>query len=194
MAASVSQLMSRELPGYALAKEALWRQSQTCAITARFIAKKVKYPKPDEAYVAGLLRDIGKVILDTYLKEAMDEINVIVESQSLSFVEAEEMVLGFHHGQVGERIAEKWQLPKGLAESIALHHKPEQALINPKLVAITHIADALVMMMGVQVGADGLAYVFSAQALELLGLNEDKLQQMMAEIADFLEDEDAFQN
>lgn len=194
MAASVSQMMSKELPGYALEKEALWRQSQTCAIAARFIAKKVKYPKPDEAYVAGLLRDIGKVILDTYLKEAMDEINDLVENQKIPYIEAEEMVLGFHHGQVGESIAEKWQLPESLAESIALHHKPEKALINPKLVAITHLADALVMMMGIQVGADGLAYRFSGQALDLLDLNEGKLQQMMAEIVDLLEDEDAFRN
>lgn len=192
MAASVSQLMSRELTGYALEKEALWRQSQTCAITARYVAKKVKYSKPDEAYVAGLLRDIGKVILDTYLKETMDEIHLIVDEQGISFFEAEERVLGFHHGQVGESIAEKWQLPKDLTESIALHHKPEKAVINPKLAAITHIADALVMMMGIQIGVDGLAYGFSDQALQILGLDEEDLQEIMAEIVDLLEDEDVF--
>jgi len=194
MAASVSQMMSRELPGYAMEKKGLWRQSQTCAIVARFIAKKVKYPKPDEAYVAGLLRDIGKVILDTYLKESMDEINDIVESSGISYLEAEEMVLGFHHAQVGESIAEKWQLPKGLTEAIALHHKPEKAVVNPKLVAITHIADALVMMMGVQVGADGLAYFFSDKAMALLELSENSLQQIMAEIIDLLGDEDPVTN
>lgn len=192
MATSVSQVMAKELPGYALEKKALWRQSQTCAITARHIAKKIKYPKPDEAYVAGLLRDIGKVIMDTYLKESMDAIYQMVEKEKISFMEAEERILGYHHAQVGAAIAEKWHLPEDLAESIALHHTPELATINPRLVAITHVADALVMIMGVQVGADGLAYEFSERALELLGLGEGQLQQLMAEVSDFFGEEDAY--
>ncbi|MEN1759078.1 HDOD domain-containing protein [Anoxynatronum sibiricum] len=192
MAASVSQLMARELPGYALEKEALWRQSQTCAIAARLIAKKVKYARPDEAYVAGLLRDIGKVILDTYLKDQVQLIQQKVENDQITFMEAEEEVLGFHHGQVGASIAEKWHLPSDLAESIALHHEPGRAEINPRLVAITHLADALVMMLGVQMGADGLAYHFSQEAMTLLGVDETDLQQLMSELIDLLEDEDAF--
>ncbi|SMP44699.1 HDOD domain-containing protein [Anoxynatronum buryatiense] len=192
MAASVSQLMARELPGYALEKEALWRQSQTCAIAARLIAKKVKYARPDEAYVAGLLRDIGKVILDTYLKDQVELIQQKVENDQITFMEAEEAVLGFHHGQVGASIAEKWHLPGDLAESIALHHEPGKAVINPRLVAIIHLADALVMMLGVQMGADGLAYHFSQEAMTLLSVDENDLQQLMSELIDLLEDEDAF--
>lgn len=192
MAASVSQMMVKELPGYALEKEALWLQSQTCAIAARLIARKAKYPRPDEAYVAGLLRDIGKVILDHYLNDQMDEIRQLVEEKQMPFMDAEESVLGFHHGQIGASIAEKWQLPADLVESIEFHHEPEKAVHNPKLVAITHLADALVMMMGVQMGADGLAYHFSENALTRTNLDENSLQQIMAELIDLMEDADAF--
>jgi len=170
------------------------RQSQSCAIAARLFAKNVKYPKPVEAYVAGLLRDIGKVILDTYLKDQVEQVQQKVEADQISFMEAEEAILGFHHGQVGANIAEKWHLPGDLAESIALHHEPGKATINPRLVAITHLADALVMMLGVQMGADGLAYHFSQEAMELLGIDEEVLQQLMSELIDLLEDEDAFKN
>ncbi len=183
IASSVGQTMNRELPGYALDKEDLWQQSHTCAIAARLIARKVKYPKPDEAYIAGLLRDIGKVIMDQYLREQLDEVYRLVDEQQMPFMEAEQQVMGFHHGQIGARIAEKWQLPDVLVESIALHHQPELAKVNPKLVAITHLADAVVMMMGLQVGVDGLAYNFSEKAIQLLKLDEKSLEQIMSEVS-----------
>ena len=62
----------------------------------------------------------------------------------------------------------------------------------PQLVAITHTATALFMMMVIQIDADGQTHGFSDQALQLLGLNEEDLQQIMAEMVDLLEDEDVF--
>ncbi|SDY48354.1 HDOD domain-containing protein [Tindallia californiensis] len=192
LAATVSKMMARELPGYAMEKEALWSQSQTCAIAARLIAKKTRYPRPDEAYVAGLLRDVGKVILNHYLTSEMSAVQEAVERDQISFMQAEESVLGFHHGQIGAKIAEKWNLPDALVEAIAYHHEPEQANINEKLVAITHVADATVMMLGVHMGADGLQYSFSANAMEKLNLTESQLQEILSDLIDVTSDEESF--
>jgi len=192
LAATVSKMMTKELPGYGLEKEALWNQSQTCAIAARLIARKARYPKPDEAYVAGLLRDVGKVIMDHYLKEEMAAVQDTVEKELIPFMEAEEKMIGFHHGQIGAKIAEKWNLPEELVESIAYHHDPDQASINEKLVAITHMADAMVMMLGIQMGADGLQYSFSTKAMEMLDLTEIQMQELLSELIDLVKDEDAF--
>lgn len=194
LAATVSKMMTRELPGYGMEKEALWNQSQTCAIAAKLIAKKARYPKPDEAYVAGLLRDVGKVVMDHYLKEEMETVQATVEQEQIPFMEAEERILGFHHGQIGAKIAEKWNLPEELVESIACHHDPEQAIINKKLVAITHMADAMVMMMGIQMGADGLQYSFSTKAMETMNVSENQLQELLSELIDLVNDDDAFSN
>lgn len=192
LATTVGKVLVRELPGYALEKEELWRQSQICAITARVIAKKARFSKPDQAYTAGLLRDIGKVILDTYMKEQYEQIVALVDSENKSFMEVEEEVLGFNHGEVGAKIAEKWNLPKDLVEAIELHHDPDSATINPKMTAMTHIADGLVMMMGYHLGIDGLSYEFSEKTMTLLKLDEKALIEIMSEVADIVADEGIF--
>lgn len=194
LASSVGSVLSAELKGYALEKEALWKQSQICAITAGVISKKIKYPHPDQAYIAGLLRDIGKVILDHYLNDQFQTIMDLVNDGNKPFLEVEEQVLGFNHCHVGSKIAEKWQLPEVLVEAIALHHQPEKAVIDTKLVAITHIADGLVMMMGLHIGSDGLAYNFSSSAMELLNLDENLISEIISDVADLIADDDTYIN
>lgn len=191
-ATTANKILKVELPGYALKEEELWKQSQISAITARLLAKKLKYPKPDQAYTAGLLKDIGKVILDHYLKDDFLKILDIVESEHRSFIDVEAEVLGFHHGQVGQKIAERWNLPIDLVEAIAYHHEPLKANVNLTLTAITHVADAIVMMMGLNLGGDGLAYDLSSDVIMLLRLDENIIQQTISEIIDIVNDENNF--
>lgn len=192
LTASVGGLLMKEVPGYGLGKNELWIQSQSCAIISRYIARKVRFSKIDQAYVAGLLRDIGKVIVSYYLTEHFKQIIDKVKNESISFLEAEESVLGFHHGQVGAEIAKKWNLPDDLVEAIAYHHSPEKATINPMLTSIVHIADAIVMMFGIGLGVDGMIYNFSEEAIKVLGIDGPMLEQLMLDVSDLLLDEDSF--
>ncbi len=192
LTASVNGLLMKEVPGYGLEENQLWRQSQSCAIISRYIAKKVRFAKVDQAYVAGLLRDIGKIIVSHYLTDSFKQIMDLVKNENMSFLEAEESVLGFHHGQVGAEVAKKWNLPEDLVEAIAYHHNPEKATINPKLTAIIHMADAIVMMMGIGLGVDGLIYNLSEEAVNILGIDGPILEQLMSDVSDLLLDEDAF--
>jgi len=191
-ATTVGKVLVRELPGYALGKEELWRQSQICAITARVIAKKIRYRKPDQVYTAGLLRDIGKVILDHHMKEQYTLIVETVGKQTKSFIEVEEDILGYNHAEVGARIGEKWLLPEDLVEAIRYHHTPEKATINKEMTAMIHIADGLVMMMGFHIGIDGLSYNFSEEAMNRLKLEESMLEEIMSEVADIVGNEEVF--
>ena len=67
LASTVNKMMIHELKGYSLKENDLWTQSQTCAIISRLIAKEVKFQNPETAYIGGLLRDIGKTILNYYV-------------------------------------------------------------------------------------------------------------------------------
>ena len=192
LTASVNGLLMKEVKGYGLEENQLWKQSQSTAIIARHIAKKVRFSKIDQAYVAGLLRDIGKVVVSYYLTENFKQIMDMVENKNMSFLDAEEQVLGFHHGQVGAHVAKKWNLPDDLVEAIAYHHSPEKATINFKLTSIIHVADAIVMMMGIGLGVDGMIYNLSQEALKVLGIDEAMLHQLISDTSDLLVDEDAF--
>lgn len=190
LTASVGNMLSKELTGYALEEEILLKQSQICGMISRTIAKKIKYKKFENAYVAGLLRDIGKLVLNHYMTEQYEQVIKKVQEEKVTFLESEEAILGFNHAEVGAKIAEKWNLPYELVEAIAYHHTPENSHINKEITAIVHVADAIVMMMGIGLGLDGLAYTFSPAALTLLGLTEKDVEEIMSDSAEQLVDGD----
>jgi len=189
---TVSPILSKELSGYDLGKEALWRQSQLSAMTAQTIAKKCRFKEVDLAYTAGLLKDVGKVVLDEYVKNNFDEVMKQVEEKNVAFIEAESEVLGFTHAEVGAKIAERWNLPPEIVEVIRYHHEPAKAELNPKLAMICHLADDLIMMMGVNIGADGLAYHFDENSLEVLEMTAGDVTEIMSDIAEYVDLEETY--
>ncbi|MEN6461301.1 MAG: HDOD domain-containing protein [Syntrophomonas sp.] len=192
MAASVSDILSKEFAGYALAPGELWRHSQSTAMAARLIAKNNKFGSVDLAYTAALLHDIGKVILNNLMKEGYHEVVARVTSDNVSFIEAENQILGFNHALVGARVAEKWNLPPELVEAIALHHSPSDAQINKKLTSIVHIADAVCLAMGIGIGIDGMLYPLSNESLQLLNMNEDNIESTVSQLVDMFADQQSF--
>ncbi|MBW4827130.1 MAG: HDOD domain-containing protein [Clostridiaceae bacterium] len=192
LVSTVSKYLLGELEGYALGKNDLWKQSQTCGIISRYIGKKKSIENPEKAYIAGLLRDIGKTILNHYVQSEYHEIVKIVEEERVPFLEAEKLVLGFDHAKIGSKVAQKWNFPKDLVEAIEYHHTPEKALENPELVSIVHVADAITMMMGVGLGVDGMKYNLSQFAIDNLKLNETEIQCIISEASDLIIDDDNF--
>lgn len=192
IAASVSDLLNKEMEGFALAPGELWRHSQCVAMAARYIAKLNKFAYVDLAYTAGLLHDIGKVILNDSVKESYHEVVDMAFTRNIPFMAAENEVLGFNHAAVGAKIAEKWNLPPELVEAIAFHHEPEQAKVNKSITAIVHVADAICMAMGIGIGIDGMLYPFSEQALKILGLNEGDLDSIISQLTDIFADQQSF--
>jgi putative nucleotidyltransferase with HDIG domain len=193
LAAHTYSILKKEVKGYRIAQGDIWRHSMACAMAARSIAKRVGFPSSDQAFIAGLLHDMGKVILSVYVAEAYDEIirRVQEEQQPFSVVEAE--VLGFTHASVGARVADKWRLPADHVEAIACHHTPLDAREAPELAAIVHIADAVCLTMGIGLGGDGLYYPFADKALALVGLDEKDVEVIISELADLVSNEDIFQ-
>lgn len=192
MAVSVSDILSREIEGYALEYGELWKHSQCTAIAARLIARKAKFGFLDLAYTAALLHDIGKVILNNFMKEAYHEVVNRVSGENISFIDTENEILGFNHAMVGARVAEKWNLPPDLVEAIALHHHPEDAEINKRLTAIVHLGDAICVMMGIGIGIDGMLYPVSEDAMKLLGFSESDIETVISELVDVFADQQSF--
>ncbi len=191
MAASIYHVMDRELPGYVLARGELWKQSIVCALMARKLARRCSYDNPEKAFVAGLMHDIGKIILNTYLSEAFAVILDKVNKEKVPFMTAEEEVLGFNHAVVGGKVAEKWNLPEELVEAISLHHNPGGARISPALTAIAHLTDVACMTMGVGLGADGLLYPYDGYALKVLRITHPDLEEIISEVSDSMFDVDS---
>jgi len=173
-----------------MAEGELWTHSQCAAVYARMLAKKKKYRSVELAYTATLLHDIGKLVLNSYVSDAYHEVVGLVNEEKITFDEAEYRVFGFSHPAVGGKVAEKWNLPGDLVEAISCHHHPLQAAANPYLTSIVHVADAVTLQMGMGLGVDGLLYPLSREAVDLLEIEENELEGLMAEIVDLLVDKD----
>jgi len=118
-----------------------WEHSAACGVASRMLSKNSGSRFSGEAYVAGLLHDMGKLILNQYFGE--DFFNVLKEAQTSDLESAETALLGVSHGEVGAWLAEKWNLPAIICETLKYHHEPWNAAIDPSFVAFVTVADLL---------------------------------------------------
>lgn len=182
--ASVAGVLGRRVTGYALGEGELWRHSVNVAGAARLVAR-VKHPAlAEEAYVGGLLLDIGKIVLDQYLQEEFALANSTAVEEGISFVEAERQVFGADHAEIGGLLAEKWNLPPALVEAIRYHHDPVAAKSAPELASIVHVADLIATELGIGIGSDGLQYPSVGEAFDLAGVDPESYVDIMGQVAE----------
>lgn len=136
------------LPNNLVSMENFWRHSLFCALIARRLAKQAGACDPDSAFTAGLLHDIGELVIFNRLpKQAEAALLLVLDSQDeLQVHEAEQQVMGFDHAVVGGELAKQWHLPTLLEACIRYHHDIAQATEHDKAVALVHIANVLAMM------------------------------------------------
>ncbi len=127
--------------GYSLCKGGLFFHAVGVACLAERLAKEAGVAHTWRAYTAGLLHDIGKVVLDQHISDRLPFFFRSLGDQKQSIIQAEEKVLGFNHCRAGVILAEKWDFSDALTEVIRCHHTPEDAKAHSQLVDIVYLAD-----------------------------------------------------
>jgi putative nucleotidyltransferase with HDIG domain len=129
--------------GYSLCQGGMFHHAVATARLCRALATAQKKIDPDIAYTAGLLHDIGKVVLDQYIGKMQPLFyRMIIENKENSS-KVEQDIIGIDHCQAGLMLAEKWNLPDVLKDVITFHHAPESAPDNSEIVNLTYVADVL---------------------------------------------------
>ncbi|MFP4503038.1 MAG: HDOD domain-containing protein [Candidatus Hydrogenedentota bacterium] len=160
-----------------------WRRTVHCAEYAEAVAVRIESPYEYAAYVAGLLHNLGKLVLDCVAPEGYAAVLDAVASGSAS-LEAERRILGVDHTLAGKWVAERWGLPEPYISGIWLHHHPVGALDDTRypvqLVEIIGVAAALARMHETPEGEARQAVAPSPRMLSRLGLTFEDLEELLA--------------
>lgn len=181
MSIHTNSMLVREQAGYGLPPGALWKHSVAVALASSIVAQKVKLPNAGLVFTAGLLHDIGKVVLNSYVADDFAEIVRRVAEEKLDFRQAEEQVLGFSHDHIGGRIAEQWRLPEPIVRCIQHHHDPDALDPTDPLVDNVYLANSTCLLLGIGIGEDGLCYRANPAVMQRHDLSERDLEDIGAQ-------------
>jgi len=168
-------------------REGLWGHLVAVATTSQLIAKICGHVGPDEAYLAGLLHDMGMIVIDQHMRRAFREVLDQVDEQMPTCV-AERRVLTFDHCQLGGFIAERWDLPPSTVSAIRYHHAPDRSDgEHGDLIHIVEMANYLCSRNGItSLGVHNVASP-SDEAIARLGISEKQLSSIYEQLEETLE-------
>jgi HD-like signal output (HDOD) protein len=158
-----------------------WNHSIASSVTARELAKNIGYRILGEAFVAGLIHDLGLLILNQYFCKEFAEVVNLIKNDGLRLTEAEVKVYGVTHDEVGSWLAQRWNFPKQLIEAMRYHHNPGFASINKQLSAIIHYSEYLAQRIDSCQFEMEANIEYRPQYLELIKFKEGSMLEMFFE-------------
>lgn len=151
-----------------------WEHSAAVGLTAERLAREIAIPRHvngTDIYIAGLLHDVGHLILDQFFPEEFGGVATAVADELRPSWQVEEERLGMDHGEVGGLLLARWSLPAAVTEAVTHHHHPDKAAENVRdVVRLVWAAEALCSATGVELPHEGMAEVAPAEALAALGI------------------------
>lgn len=176
---SVADMFGRERESPEFHGDAVWEHTLGCGICARLIAERVGYLPVEEAFVAGLLHDIGTLVLFDHCRADFDAALRTAREELIALPQAERLVLGTDHAEVGGVLAEHWRLPKGLRGPIRGHH----ALTGQdRLTDIIYLANALAKAKQIGSAGNGRLEPLDERTMAAVGLDEPAVLRLMGRL------------
>ncbi len=178
---SGADILSKKQEGYGLEEGAMWRYAVSSALIAKQIAQKKGMENINTIFTAALLKDIGKTVLDRFVRDAFEKITALVLDHNYTFREAEKKIIGVDHTELGAMIAKIWKFSPRMVNIIRHHHLTDISMVQNKEIAVVYLADCICMMIGIGVGSDGISYRFNDQAMKVLGMESDDISIIISE-------------
>ncbi|PLX15806.1 MAG: HD family phosphohydrolase [Candidatus Muiribacterium halophilum] len=174
----------------------LWLHSVGVAVTTGLIAKKLNIPGDnEEAFIAGLLHDIGIIIEDQFLHDEFIESLKVAKEKDIPIEHAEKEVLGMDHASIGKKILQSWKLPGNLSKIIGFHHEPQYAYADTKRdTAIIYIADLICKLKKIGFDGDTVIPKLRVEAFKALGLKKEDIKEIAKDVDEELKKAEDFIN
>ncbi|THB63302.1 MAG: HDOD domain-containing protein [Desulfovibrio sp.] len=161
--------------------ESCWKHSIACGLLASFLAARKPGVSEERFFVAGLLHDIGRLVLFARLPEQMVWLIRRAWEDHVALEELEKQYLGFDHASLAGMLLNAWNLPDSLVRMIRFHHCPEQSP-NPLEASVVHIADTTSVALCFGQSGTRLVPPISSPAWNTLGLSPAALGQAASQV------------
>jgi putative nucleotidyltransferase with HDIG domain len=182
LAQAMSGFFSQSQHGYSMSRGGLYHHAVSTGLVAEQIAALTDFAEPDLAYTAGLLHDIGKVLLDQYVAAVRPLFYRQVVGGGTALLDAERSILGITHEEAGDRLAALWSIPPVLRRVIAHHSRPAEGEGDPRLTYIVYLSDLLVSRFGSGRDLDRLPADFVAAAMKGVGWKSGSFDDLVGQI------------
>ncbi|MBN1912429.1 MAG: HDOD domain-containing protein [Pirellulales bacterium] len=190
MTAYVAQLFKRTAGHATYSREGLWNHLIGVAMVSRMIAQTSGRVPPREAYLAGLLHDLGLILIDQYLHEPFCRV-LDASTPERPTCDIEYEILGFDHTELGEYVALEWRLPGYLPPTIRYHHRPEEYVgDDQEMVYVVALANFFCTLKGLTSLGIRHQQMPSARLITGLGLTEEQVADIWAQLDGVLESAD----
>jgi len=185
---SINSFFNPKQPVYGYVNGGIWHHSVACAITSELICNHVRPELHDSAFTAGLLHDIGQLILGISIKDTSESIVDMMINGGVDELNAEINSLGFTHEELGAHLANAWNFPDELIHAICHHHNPLDSKTQTEMTSIIHIADAMALELGFGIELEQMKFPVNPAALEMFGLNQEWLATMREEAVTLIDE------
>jgi HD-like signal output (HDOD) protein len=167
--------------------EKFWDHSLACAVGAKTLGRHLHHDRLEELFVAGLLHDIGKIVVMMTVPAKFEQVDHSVRERHMRLLAAEDAVLGFTHAEAGRVLAEHWNLPLKLVHAIAFHHQPSAAGAYAADTAVVHLADIFARALDLGCGTDDGVPPLDRRAWKGLGIKPAAFDALMASMIEEFE-------
>jgi HD-like signal output (HDOD) protein len=167
-------------------RQKFWMHTFACALGAKMIARKMNLQDPEDFFLAGLLHDIGILVLDQFFHQEFVGILQDAARGKLDYVTAEQGRLGLTHAEIGEYMGRKWKIPELLVHSIRYHHQPlftqTDLAGSIHVIAAVHIADVVSANRGIDMGYKMGTNACEETALKRIGMTMPEIDAVFDEV------------
>ncbi len=187
LAASAVEAFSK-IPNDVLNMVNFWRHSVYCGVVAQQLAERSRVLHSERLFVAGLLHDIGKLIMSHKMPDTVKQIITLKENDARPDHEIETEILGFSHADVGGELMRFWQMPESLYNTVRYHHNPEQAESAQLEACLVHIANAMTLLAESNPEEGDINSAVDAYAWKISGLDESVMESVFEDAAGMFSD------
>lgn len=177
-----SKFLDKTLEGYSLEPGMMWEHSLSVAFGSRLVVSKRNPELSNDAFIAGLIHDAGKMILDRYVIQRKEQFESLIGAGKC-YLDVEKEILGFTHADIAYLACKAWGIPENLTTAIRFHHEPWMADDNRLAYAVS-LADVLSKLSGVGTSNEDLLYKVDEKALSIHGIGEDDIVSIMCEMVE----------